>query len=181
MARFRVLALFREKFLGHSPQQIFSRMYERNSWGNTDSFSGDGLDLTQTHLIRVELPKLIESLGIETMLDAPCGDYFWMKSLNLQLKRYVGVDIVPALAQANQEKYGSDSVSFKNIDITRDELPAVGPHLVPRLPGPSVIASRARCPAQFQEERLAVSADDDVPESAQDQQAVAHHWQLASA
>ena len=123
MQKFRVRALFRQKLLGHSPQRIFSRLYERNSWGNVDSASGDGSDLTQTCVIRAELPRLIENLGIETLLDAPCGDYYWMRSLNLKIKRYVGVDIVPGLVRANQEKYGSDVVSFRHIDITRDELP----------------------------------------------------------
>jgi hypothetical protein len=123
MEKFRVRALFREKLLGHSPQQIFSRLYERNSWGNADSASGDGSDLTQTRVVRAELPGLIESLGVETLLDAPCGDYYWMRSLNLKLKRYVGADIVPALVRANQENYASDIVLFRNLDITRDELP----------------------------------------------------------
>jgi hypothetical protein len=123
MEKFRVRALFREKLLGHSPQQIFSRLYERNSWGNADSASGDGSDLTQTRVVRAELPRLIESLGVETLLDAPCGDYYWMRSLNLKLKRYVGADIVPALVRANQENYASDIVLFRNLDITRDELP----------------------------------------------------------
>ena len=76
-----------------------------------------------TRVVRAELPGLIESLGVETLLDAPCGDYYWMRSLNLKLKRYVGADIVPALVRANQENYASDIVLFRNLDITRDELP----------------------------------------------------------
>jgi hypothetical protein len=98
-------------------------MYERNSWANAESVSGDGSDLTQTRVVRRELPNLIEDLGIETMLDAPCGDYYWMRTLNLNLRRYVGADIVPALIRANQEKYGNDTVTFENVDVTRDELP----------------------------------------------------------
>src|SRR5262249_12081701 len=96
---------------------------ERNSWANSESVSGDGSDLTQTQVIRKEIEKLVGDLGIRTMLDAPCGDYYWMRTLNLNLQRYIGADIVPALVRENQEKYGSDTVSFEHLDITRDELP----------------------------------------------------------
>jgi len=123
MPKFRVRALFREKILGHSPQQIFSRMYEKNSWANADSHSGAGSDLTQTRAIRAALVELVDSLGIQAMLDAPCGDYFWMRTLNLKLRRYVGADIVPSLIDANRKKYGSDNVQFEKLDVTTDTLP----------------------------------------------------------
>ncbi len=123
MAKFRMRALFREKILGHSPQDIFSRIYEQNSWANAESVSGAGSDLTQTRAVREGLVDLVETLGIETMLDAPCGDYFWMRTLNLNLRRYVGADIVPVLIEDNRKKYGSDSVQFEKLDITRDSLP----------------------------------------------------------
>jgi len=125
VARFRIRALFREKVLGHSQQQIFSRMYARNSWANPESVSGDGSDLVQTPVIRRELVELVRSLGIETMLDSPCGDYYWMRTLSLNLRHYTGADIVPELIRANRRKYGSGGVSFRNLDITRDPLPKV--------------------------------------------------------
>jgi len=125
MVKFRIRALFRQKVLRHSTQQIFSRMYERNSWANPESVSGDGSDLTQTRIVRTELVKLVRSLGIRTMLDAPSGDYYWMHTVELKLRRYVGADIVPDMIRANQERYGSQSVSFETLDVTRDPLPEV--------------------------------------------------------
>ena len=123
MAKFRLRAWFRETVLGHSTREIFSRIYERNSWANAESVSGAGSDLVQTRAVRAGLVKLVESLSVETMLDAPCGDYFWMQTLNLNLRRYVGADIVPALIRANKEKYASDAVQFESLDITADPLP----------------------------------------------------------
>ncbi len=125
MAHFRIRALVREKLLRHSPQQIFSRIYLRNSWANTETVSGNGSDLTQTRVVRRELAVLIRRLGIEMMLDAPCGDYYWMRTLDLKLRRYIGADIVPDLIRANQQQYGSDTVSFATLDITQDKLPQV--------------------------------------------------------
>jgi SAM-dependent methyltransferase len=121
----RVRALVRQKVFGHSTQQIFSRMYHRNSWANPESASGDGSDLDQTRIVRRELATLIQQRAIGTLLDAPCGDYYWMKTLEAKLARYIGADIVPELIEANQRAYGGATVSFRHLDICRDELPAV--------------------------------------------------------
>ena len=125
MARFRIRALLRERVAGHSMQQIFSRMYRNNSWSNPQSASGDGSDMTQTAVIRRELPALVKALGVRSFLDAPCGDYFWMKTLNMKLERYIGADIVPDMIAENQKRFASDVVSFTTLDVTADELPRV--------------------------------------------------------
>jgi SAM-dependent methyltransferase len=125
MSILRVRALVRQRIFGHSTQQIFSRMYHRNSWANPESVSGDGSDLNQTRIIRRELATLIKQRAIETLLDAPCGDYHWMRTLDARLARYTGADVVPELVKANQRAYGSATVSFVHLDICRDELPKV--------------------------------------------------------
>jgi hypothetical protein len=123
--KLRVRALVREKFFKHSTQEIFSRMYQKNSWANAESASGDGSDLTQTRVVRRELAALAAELGVTSMFDAPCGDYYWMKEVNNGLTRYVGADIVPDLIEANQRKFSSPTTSFAVVDITRDKLPRV--------------------------------------------------------
>jgi SAM-dependent methyltransferase len=125
MSILRVRALVRQRIFGHSTQQIFSKMYHRNSWANPESVSGDGSDLNQTRIVREELATLIKQRAIETLLDAPCGDYYWMKTLAAKLVRYIGADIVPELVEANQRAYGGATVSFVHLDICRDELPRV--------------------------------------------------------
>ncbi len=121
----RVRALFRQRILGHSTQQIFARMYRRNSWGNAESASGDGSDLAQTRIVRKELAGLMTRRNIEALLDAPCGDYHWMQSLETKPSQYIGADIVPELIEANQRTYGSPSVRFLTLDISKDPLPRV--------------------------------------------------------
>jgi SAM-dependent methyltransferase len=125
MSTLRVRALVRQKLLGHSTQQIFARMYNRNSWANPQSASGDGSDLDQTRIVRRELAALIQQRAIQTLLDAPCGDYYWMKTLETKPARYIGADIVPELIEANQRTYGGPTVSFVHLDIGRGELPQV--------------------------------------------------------
>jgi hypothetical protein len=121
----RLLALFRERVLRHSPQQIFSRTHARNSWANPESVSGDGSSLDQTRVVRRELGRLVTEFGIRTILDAPCGDYNWMKLVPMELSEYLGADIVPALIADNTRKYGNSSTRFLVLDICTDDLPKV--------------------------------------------------------
>ena len=125
MSHFRIVTLLKSKFLGHSMQQIFSTIYRHNNWGNNGSVSGAGSDLTQTATIRREMAKLTAELDIQTMLDAPCGDYYWMKEAPMNLSNYIGVDIVPEMIESNQRQFGNSKVSFHVLDIMKDNLPRV--------------------------------------------------------
>jgi hypothetical protein len=121
----RIRALMRQKVRGESMQQVFVRMYERNSWANAESASGDGSDLTQTKNVRRELSAVLAEFDIGTMLDAPCGDFYWMKEVDRHGVRYMGVDIVPELIAANARKYGNAMTSFAVLDIVNDAVPRV--------------------------------------------------------
>jgi SAM-dependent methyltransferase len=124
-SKLRVRALVRQKILGHSTQEVFARMYQRNSWANAESASGDGSDLEQTTVVRKELSRLIADFNIRTLLDAPCGDFYWMKEVDRHGCRYLGVDIVPQMIAVNERNYGNDTTSFAVLDIMKDELPRV--------------------------------------------------------
>ena len=80
---------------------IFARAHLANYWGNSELHSGPGSDLKQTAVIRVEIPKLIETLGVTSMLDIPCGDFFWMRECNIAIETYIGADIVPSMILVN--------------------------------------------------------------------------------
>jgi hypothetical protein len=109
---------------GRSAREIFSEIYRKNYWGNVDSKSGAGSDLPQTAEVRRFLPLLIEELGIQNMLDIPCGDWHWMKEVSLDVD-YTGADIVAELVAQNQSKYGDARHRFVTLDLMTDELPKV--------------------------------------------------------
>ncbi len=104
-------------------EQKFSEIYEKNIFGGRVSRSGEGSDLMQTAVIRRELPALLKSLEVRTFLDAPCGDWCWMKESDLGVEHYIGVDIVEALIEKNQRAYGNESTGFHCLNLTEDELP----------------------------------------------------------
>ncbi len=78
-----------------------------------------------TASIRSSLPDLFKTLKITSILDAPCGDFNWMRYVQLDDINYLGIDIVSDIIQHNQEKYGADTIQFKSGDITKDDLPKV--------------------------------------------------------
>jgi len=69
------------------------------------------------------LPDLLANFGVTSLLDAACGDFQWMKSVDIKGVRYYGIDIVPAVVANNNRVYGSETRSFFRADITRDSLP----------------------------------------------------------
>jgi hypothetical protein len=58
------------------------------------------------------------------MLDIPCGDFWWMKEVELGNICYTGADIVHDLVEGNKQ-YENRNRSFRKLDLIRDELPAV--------------------------------------------------------
>ena len=108
-----------------SLEKIFTTIYKKKMWGdeNTVSYSGPGSDPDETRVIKAQLPLIIARYGIRSMLDIPCGDFLWMKELDLAGVRYVGADIVKPLIRTNRRKYRRQGVVFEHIDLLRDELP----------------------------------------------------------
>jgi hypothetical protein len=66
---------------------LFDRVYAEHRWRSAESKSGPGSSVEQTAVIRDRLPKLIAELGINSMLDIPCGDLHWMQHVDLGAAR----------------------------------------------------------------------------------------------
>lgn len=106
-------------------ESTFAPFYTENRWGDEESISGPGSSLTRTAKLRRELPLLLQEIGAGTLLDAPCGDFNWMKDTQLNVEQYVGADVVPDLIARNQKLYGNSQTRFALLDLTRDKLPRV--------------------------------------------------------
>jgi hypothetical protein len=109
---------------GAHRRHIFERIYDQNLWGDPESASGGGSGTAATDVIRRELPVLLARYGIRSLLDAPCGDFHWMRHVAGSLDRYVGVDIVRDLVERNTRLYGSERIHFACSDIVVDPLPS---------------------------------------------------------
>ena len=108
-----------------SRRRLFTRFYESNYWGDSTSVSGQGSNLEQTAALREALPSVLADLGVRSLLDVPCGDYNWIRHLDLGLDRYIGGDIVGELVDDLQTKYGDAGREFLQMDVLKDPLPNV--------------------------------------------------------
>ena len=68
---------------------------------------------------------MFNDLNISTMLDIPCGDFYWMKNIELSNIDYTGADIVKEMIQNNIDKYGGDCIRFRHMNLIKGELPKV--------------------------------------------------------
>ena len=110
--------------LTHPTRRLrFETIARQNKWRNEESISGFGSTTVGTVAIRRALPEMIKALGVTDMLDIPCGDFHWMRQVDLGI-RYVGADIAEAVISPLQQEYaGDETITFRRLDIVTDALP----------------------------------------------------------
>jgi hypothetical protein len=104
-------------------REVFREVFLRNRQAGAESVSGPGSGLVQTAEIRRRLPGILQHLGVSVLLDAPCGDFHWMRTLALGIGAYIGVDIVDEIVALNRERYGGPGRWFLQLDLASDLLP----------------------------------------------------------
>ena len=107
-----------------SAKEVFTDIFRRNGWRGQESVSGTGSDPTQTSQIIAALPALFAEYQIRSLLDIPCGDFHWMRSVNLRGISYLGADVVQDLIAHNQQ-YGTDGIAFQQLNLLEGPLPKV--------------------------------------------------------
>lgn len=83
-----------------------------------ESVSGYGSSLENTKEIRVALPEIFSEYGIKTFTDVPCGDWNWMRGVDLTGIDYLGLDVVEGQIKANQKKF--PGVAFRLFNLVND-------------------------------------------------------------
>jgi len=99
---------------------VFSEIHRTNAWRDPESVSGRGSTLARTTVITSQLPVLLQELNADSLIDAACGDFNWMRYVDLGSIKYTGIDIVPALIDRNRQLYQR---TFVVLDITKDRMP----------------------------------------------------------
>ena len=60
---------------------------------------------------------------MKSILDIPCGDFYWMSKLNLDKYKYLGCDLVEQVITDNNLKYKNfKNVSFSQFDLINDDI-----------------------------------------------------------
>jgi hypothetical protein len=107
-----------------SRREVFRQIAQENSWEGSESVSGPGSSMQGTSRLRSALPTLLKKYNIQSILDIPCGDAYWIREILSSNINYIGADIVPELIIRNcAEK--SDLGRFEVLDLVSDPLPRV--------------------------------------------------------
>ena len=113
-----------EQFKGKSTTEIFTTIADQNYWVEEESVSGFGSSKAQTAEIIRLLPEVFQQFSIHTLLDAPCGDFNWMKGVDLTGIDYTGADIVAKIVNNNNLRYSKENIKFTRLDLLKDDLGA---------------------------------------------------------
>lgn len=68
---------------------IFDRIYRGNLWRGTESRSGPGSGSAATANVADAILRLVDEMGVTSVLDVACGDGWWMPDL----PGYLGIDV----------------------------------------------------------------------------------------
>lgn len=99
--------------------QLSMQICEKDS----ESLSGPGSSIEYTQSFRAQLELFVKTARITSFLDAPCGDFNWMRNVELPLSvRYFGADLVGDLVQKNKALYGSSERTFFQLNIISDPM-----------------------------------------------------------
>jgi 2-polyprenyl-3-methyl-5-hydroxy-6-metoxy-1,4-benzoquinol methylase len=97
-------------------EERFSRIVSSNAWGSKETPCGPGSTLAACAEIIQKLPVWIRSLNIKSIVDLGCGDFHWLKEVDLSGIEYDGYDIVRAAIEGAR-KYASKNIRFHHADI----------------------------------------------------------------
>jgi hypothetical protein len=104
-------------------QKKFTKVYNKNLFHGESSLSGQGSDLKQTETLRKNLKILLGKVEAKSLLDIPCGDFYWMSQVDLNEISYTGSDIVEGMVTKLSLEYQNSSRKFKVINLVSEVPP----------------------------------------------------------
>jgi hypothetical protein len=114
----------RHGLVGDNPEEVFADIFTHNRWNDAESASGVGSNSRYTLRLRKALPRLLRKYSVRSILDVPCGDFAWMRSVSLDPEtRYLGGDIVRELVERLEKEFGSAQRRFVYLDVISSPLP----------------------------------------------------------
>jgi SAM-dependent methyltransferase len=108
-----------------TPEQVFSRIYDRGLWGKSAGRFHSGSGSTEAHA-REYVKALAAYIGrhsIRRVVDLGCGDFVIGRKIADLGVDYTGVDVVPALIEHHTRQHSSERVRFAHLDIIEAKLP----------------------------------------------------------
>ena len=109
-----------------SSRQIFDNIYSTRAWGQNGLGSGTGSRIDRTRGTVKVLEYVIRWLGVQSMLDAPCGGREWQTPFVHHIRskvptfRYLGLDVAREPLSVNIDPL----LPTRFQDLTKEPLPS---------------------------------------------------------
>lgn len=121
----RTLRLYQklyEQVHGEPPPHahVFDHIYSQKMWRKG---SGDGSTPENTEAYREFLQQFIREQGIRSIVDAGCGDWQFMRLVDLRGIDYLGIDVSEVVMRTTKA-HGREGVRFIEGDVRTVSLPA---------------------------------------------------------
>ena len=113
------------RFKSLRTEEVFEKIYKENHWKDEESKSGTGSSKRNAQGAVIILNETIKKFSIQSLLDIPCGDFYWMQEVALEGVQYIGADIVNDLIERNSKQFSNTNRKFQKIDLLEHALPQV--------------------------------------------------------
>lgn len=113
----------RRRYSGASRQQIFSDIYKKGVWGDSQEtlYSGPG-SLPENILPYADfVSRFVAENKIKSVVDFGCGDFQVGRRFDLGQATYLGCDIVPLVIEENSRNFAAPNRSFAVFDLLGDD------------------------------------------------------------
>lgn len=100
---------------------VFASIYDERKWGGG---SGAGSRPMSTIRYRYFLETFLDINKVRTVLDIGCGDWQFSRLIDWSRVKYLGLDVVASLVEANAARYGAENIRFAPMPSDFAELPA---------------------------------------------------------
>jgi hypothetical protein len=100
---------------------VFSRIYSEDSWTHG---SGPGSLPEANKPFIAYLGRFLVANRVTRMVDFGCGDFQYMRYVDLGATQYVGLDVVTQVLESNRKSFGRDGLTFQLTPDDLSELPS---------------------------------------------------------
>lgn len=101
-------------------EDTFSWIVAEGGWGCAETPCGPGSTAEAAAPILRALPSWIRRYRIRSIADIGCGDFHWMKEMDLSGVEYDGYELVRELVLWNRTVHGNSTIRFHRFDATRE-------------------------------------------------------------
>ncbi len=121
----KIAAKMQQEFGQKTVAETFDEIYQKNLWGGNSGefYSGDGSTAEFAAPYAEVIKKFVSEHDIQKVVDLGCGDFRVASTFVSDEFYYTGCDIVPSLVNHLNEKYASEKIAFRCVNILDDKLP----------------------------------------------------------